>query len=474
MSVFFPPPRSGGPLRATRTGEKYLTANVEGNEWYEKVKQTVPEAQQTWFMQFVGSKEDNDHHVKDEQARKDIQGFADALKLQNRTLTRYGLAGAHNAVALNNEIKHAIDYVWTHNVDGSSTMKRLLKYEMRDGLDPTNRLLMCWRLPTCCMRLDEESLEQAYELLDEPDTLVLKYVIIVLLLLFYILAIMWLSYGMQTMYACDNNTPSLSAQGYAITDKSNGHALLCGDLLNRCLIPVGRMPLKVYYSVRIASYILCTIPLLFLLASPCVLSARMLAPLNIVEPSTDYEPHDPSTRSSLLNAEHVKNAEHCMNAIFCARESIQVSDFFDISAYWMLITHWAGGIFTLILDGATAQYMSGLSGACSQPWQANKTLAIDPLDDSCACSVLFGTPETRGLAKVSGLELMAPQSVAIALLIPNVIYTLWSFVFVLQVWQLRHLGNRDPPAKKKGSQKSSAHTSTDNTMGPVPENVHSH
>jgi hypothetical protein len=289
-----------------------------------------------------------------------------------------------------------------------------------------------------------------YKRFDAPQFVALKYLLIVVLLLFYILCLLWLSYGQQTLYACVKDQPSLADQGFTITDARTGGKLVCKDLLARCYIPVGRMSLETYYSVRIASYILCTIPLLFLFASPCVLSARMLAPLGHTKGHKNHEAEP--LIDDIENADNVTSAEKCIDALFCARDQIQASDFFDISAYWMVLTHWAGGIFTLCIDISTIDYVGGLDGACKGWTNDNKNLAIEVLDDRCACSVLFGPPETRGLARVSALELMSPKSVAIVLMIANFVYTLWSFGYVLQVWQFRHLSNQPLQMRKNGTQ----------------------
>ena len=440
---FFPPPRSGGPLRAARTGETYLAPHVQGNEWYNTILQRVDKTQRKEFNHFVRENENPSSSNKDQNARRKIDNFASALEQTLKSQNRRGAAAAHNAITLNAEIQHAVKYVFEKDLTGRPIFKRLLKFEMRDGFDPTNRLFLWFRLPFCCCSMEDTDLVDGYTTFDEPVMIVTKYLLIVLVLLFYILSLLWLSYGMQTMYACEQGQPSLSDQHLFITDKNNGNSLSCGDLLSRCVIPLGGMSIKSYYDVRVASYVLCTIPLLFLMASPCVLSARMLAPLNEVDADEATAPNN----AAFINAKHVEAAQHCMNAVFCARESIQVNDFFDISAYWMLLTHWVGGILTICFDVALIKYIDSLGDACQSQknWdsQPEKRLAVDPRDDACACSVLFGTADTRGLARVSSLELINPKSVALALVIPNFLYTLWAFLFVIQVWQFRNLGNRD-------------------------------
>jgi hypothetical protein len=446
MSVFYPPPRSGGPRRATRTSEPYLTKGAAANEFYKKQLQLVPKPMQSTFNTFVDGIRSNDLNV-DKAKRRQIEQLAIALNQQQNAKERRGVAAAHNAATLTEEIRNMIRYMYEHDVDGDATFKQLLKYEMRDGLDPTNRLLLCCALPFYCSGLDDEQLLKDYKRFDEPQFMALKCLLCIVLVLFYILCLVWLSFGQQTMYACNQNQPSLADQGFTITVAGKGTELLCKDLLARCYIPIGRMPLETYYSVRIASYILCTIPLLFLFASPCVLSARMLAPLSHTKGHKNHEP-EPMI-DDIENADNVTNMENCVNAVFCARDQIQASDFFDISAYWMVLTHWAGGIFTLCIDISTIDYVGGLDGACKGWTNDNKNLAIEVLDDRCACSVLFGPPETRGLARVSALELMSPKSVAIVLMIANFVYTLWSFGYVLQVWQFRHLSNQPPQKRRK-------------------------
>jgi hypothetical protein len=455
MSVFFSPPRSGGPLRATRTSEQYLTPGTAANEFYKKRLETVPVEMHEVFKDYALTLSGRTKgSAVDDNSRTKLSKMAVGLRQQQSAVNNRPVAGAHNAATLVTEIKNVVRFMYENDVEGDDEVKHILKYEMRDGLDPTNRIVLCCVLPGYCCGLDNKSLLDGYKRFDEPPFAMLKYALIVLLLLFYILCILWLSYGQQTLYACNQDQPSLANQGFTITDARSAKTLHCRDLLARCYLPAGRMPLETYYSVRVASYVLCTIPLLFLFASPCVLSSRLLAPLS--DPKTIHRntgaPSDPD------NEDNVAAAEKCIDAIFCARGDIQVNDFFDISAYWMLLTHWAGGIFTLYLDISTIDYVGGLEGACKGWTNDNKNLIIDSMDDRCACSVLFGPAETRGLARVSALELMSPKSVAIVLMIANFVYTIWSIGFVLQVWQFRYQANRPPPKPKTSAARGDSKT----------------
>ena len=444
MSVFFPPPRSGGPLRATRTSEMYRQEDTAAYEFYKKQLDNVPADYHQAFNAVVDSLS-SPGTKKNETNRNTIVQTAQAFTQRHHAQTHGGAASATNAKTLVSEISTVVDFIFRHNVTGDEDFKKLLRYDIRDGLDPTNRIVLCCFIPCICCGLDKPSLVQKYESFDAPVYLMLKYVLILALLLFYVLCLLWLSYGQQTLYACNQEQPSLANQGFKITDAISHSPLYCKDLLARCYIPVGRMPMETYYSVRIASYVLSTIPLLFLFASPCVLSSRMLAPLSHIKTEARTE-------------QNIEAARHCINAILCARGDLQASDFYDISAYWMLLTHWAGGVFTLCLDISTIDYVGGLDGAC-QSWP-NNTLAIQPMDDRCACSVLFGPADTRGLARVSPIELMSPKSVATVLMIANFVYTLWSIGFVLQVWQLRYMTNTPSPATghaKPGSSNSAPH-----------------
>ena len=433
-------------LPVAHTGEMYTDEKTAAYAFADGLKQRLAPDMQTDFWNYVTKFNNDATNDKDESSRAALMSQFQMMEKASRNAGRRHREAADDMHGLINAIERSVKDVYARGTR-DHTRGKILEYELRDGLDPTNRIFLFWILPCCQGDEDDTSLLKQYHEFDDPWYEIIKWLMMAILILLYALSLVWLTDAQLTLYACQQGSPSLAQMGIIITDALTHHPLSCPELLKQCHIPFGNVLLADYYSMRIVSYVVGALPIVFLMSSTWVISARLLAPFGdgkLHTPSEDGATHKGKThmRYPDFSDGRIKRTW----ALF-SKDQFEVSTFYSSTAWLLVLTHWLGGGIALALDISTASYFGGLPSACGDlhlPGVASNATGVNayaptsPLDPDCACAILFlPSGDTRGLTRVSDVEIMNPRGIAIALAIFNVMYILWGIWFVIQVWRLK-------------------------------------
>ena len=266
----------------------------------------------------------------------------------------------------------------------------------------------------------------------------LKAVVLLAVTVMYIVCLLWLGFALQSLELCYSHDFSMlgALEGRTWIDANSQKALTCTELLSFCQ-PTALITLSIsgYYTFRFVLYLVSMLPFVWLMSGASLFTDRFMEP--ILWPS--------EIKESQVEGES-KHINSDLMTLCCPCRWTAVDRFFSMAALTMFVTHVLMGAVSIAFDFAVIGYFNSLNtkkDQCDALYtQSPKHLMNPELTESdrwCACGAVFpiSTDYDANLVKVSGLELMRPSQVATALVVFNVIYTVYALFFCVHTLLLR-------------------------------------
>ena len=266
----------------------------------------------------------------------------------------------------------------------------------------------------------------------------LKAVVLLAVTVMYIVCLLWLGFALQSLELCYSHDFSmLGALERTWIDANSQKALTCTELLSFCQ-PTALITLSIsgYYTFRFVLYLVSMLPFVWLMSGASLFTDRFMEP--ILWPADVKEDQEVEGESKHINSD--------LMTLCCPCRWTAVDRFFSMAALTMFVTHVLMGAVSIAFDFAVIGYFNSLNtkkDQCDALYtQSPKHLMNPELTESdrwCACGAVFpiSTDYDANLVKVSGLELMRPSQVATALVVFNVIYTVYALFFCVHTLLLR-------------------------------------
>ena len=407
MAFFTRPP----PPRLPRTGDHFFRKGTDGNHFLKGLLKDLDSEGQSLLKAKAKTYPETDS--TDHKAREALEESYQHLL----AMKHHGSSRASHAEVSTGQIATTIArmvsgirerFLKKHGEHGD-----LIRYEIRDGFEPLDRAVLWFRFPCPCGHHDESSLLADYRKATECSMQVVKYFILVLVAMLYVITMLLLSFSQLTLGICKDGTFPLP---FKATDSKTGETLSCGQLIARCGVPeFGYMTIETYYGVRIFVYLCSLVPFMLFALSPTIMSRKLLRPLIDV--------------GAVGKAHHTSTLEQ--ECPLCDCTDYDVDKIFNLAAVLVFFTHCAMGAVTIAMDAALANYIgTKLPSDC----HSADTIAIDPWENDCACATLLAPYDTRGLMAVSPMQkaVLSPYGIAVLMLVQNIAFTLWGFYFTLQ------------------------------------------
>ena len=256
---------------------------------------------------------------------------------------------------------------------------------------------------------------------------------------FYIFAVLWLSLGMQSTSLCE--VSNISNYKGSLSDLA-GVPLVCADLLHACSIPYlsGDMTITAYYAFRLGSYFIALLPLLWLSSGAATMVYRFMAPFLMLESHQEVSDKAEKKHWEQQAAIHSAQAQNFFVSFFeaCYQREYDANEVYNMTSYMMCCTHIALGIFTVWADGAVVnRFYTTLPQSPTCPASQRLDLVHSSGDRDCACRTLFPAqdPEKSALLmRLSSIELMNPGGVGLSMLLFNIIYIVIALLFIMRTW----------------------------------------
>jgi hypothetical protein len=253
----------------------------------------------------------------------------------------------------------------------------------------------------------------------------------------YVFAVLWLMFGIQSFSLCNTDNTAFNT---AVKDP-DGAPVQCSVLLAQCRAPfISDMPVMEYYVFRITVYFLSLIPLMVLVCGAESMTDRYI---RLLFTGDGHDMADPALLPRIEsivpnNADRTHSAGWISSLCGLVDSSYYDTDSFAYtSAFCMMFTHIILGFITVAADISVVLYFDEVKEStnkdkgCSSgtPWTFDSRNAKAD-DRACACQTLFSDHEGNGhLVRLSGAQLMSPREVAWALVVPNILYTIFGLLF---------------------------------------------
>ena len=420
------------PPRIPRTRERFLTPGTPGHRFFEELAGNLDATGRSLFesqaRHLSNASDAHDEHARDQLKLSYSHLIDTSRRLGSRThMVESSTSQIADTIV---QMMRGIRRRYTDN----TAHGRLVRYEIRDGFSPLDRVLLPWLFPCCGCgdgnKTPEQRLEEAYREANSDCAYWVQRAIMLAVALLFVFSILCLSYAQLSLYICQQGTFPL---GRNVTAADTHAKLSCWDLVGRCGVPeFGGMGIPSYYSWRIFVYLASLVPFMLLAASPFIMSMKLLHPLVVVDATDNSDTAAGFHGHNSAGGPHLQDSREILRneCPMCNPVDYDASHIFRMAATIFFFTHCVGGIATIVMDAAVAHYIQNLPARC----HSAADLAIQPWDGDCACSVIFAGDHVNGLMQVSTIEIMSPAQIAIFLIVQNVLYTLWGLYFVFQTW----------------------------------------
>ena len=305
---------------------------------------------------------------------------------------------------LHGKIQSAINEHRVQHIDDNE----LYNLELAAEYDASTKIFLFFLFyPFRCVNV-HDSLYYGYKSSQQIFWIATKYVFALAVLIQFVFALTWLVQAQLSLSLCGDTHVALSTwNNLHITKKITGHPFTCPELLSYCKIPTlsPAQSLDSYYTARILLYIFSLVPMAIIYGKSAWRTLTLLSPIH---------------------------GGGCCSG--------NTSNFYAATSICIVGTHLIGGIIAAIIDTGTIQYLNGLPGVndCGTPWN---TAVLDPVnfpqDAECACAAVLRPGKENGLLSMSKVEIMHPRDLAIALAVPNFVYLVWGFIFLVQAYLSR-------------------------------------